>query len=69
LKPVAREIATGKENLQEISNDNDVRVVNVSMSTNLIDPHCNIHKQTWTSDMKMYTQTDYILVVVNRRQH
>jgi hypothetical protein len=44
----------GIEGLQEISNDNGVRVVNFSTSKNLIVkstmfPHRNIHTLTWTS--------------------
>jgi hypothetical protein len=44
----------GNESLQEISNDNGVRVVNFVTSKNLIVkstvfPHRNIHKYTWTS--------------------
>jgi hypothetical protein len=46
LKPT-----TGNESLQEISNDNGVRVVNLATSKNLtvksiMFPHCNIHKYT-----------------------
>jgi hypothetical protein len=42
------------ESLQEINNDNGVKVVNFATSKNLIAksttfPHCNIHKFTWTS--------------------
>jgi hypothetical protein len=41
------------ESLHEISNDNEVRVVNFATSKNLIVkstmfPHCNVHKFTWT---------------------
>jgi hypothetical protein len=44
----------GNESLHEISNDNGVRVVNFTISKNLIvkrtmPPHSNIHKFTWTS--------------------
>jgi hypothetical protein len=43
----------GNESLHEVSNDNGVRVVNSATSENLIikstSPHCNIHKNTWTS--------------------
>jgi hypothetical protein len=44
----------GNENLHEISDDNGVIVVNFAPSKNLIVkniifPHCNIHKCTWTS--------------------
>jgi hypothetical protein len=49
FKPIIR-----NESLHEISNDNEVRVVNLATSKNLIvrstnSPHCNIHKYTWTS--------------------
>jgi hypothetical protein len=46
--------SVGNENLHEISNDNGVRVVSFSTSTNLVIkstmfPHHNIHKCTWMS--------------------
>jgi hypothetical protein len=56
FKPTA-----GNESLHKISNDNGVRVVNVT-SKNLIVkstmfPHCNTHKYTWTSsDGKIHYQ-------------
>jgi hypothetical protein len=56
------------ESLQEISNDNGVRVVNFATSKNLIVKstmfsHQNIHKFTWASpDGKMHKQTDHILM-------
>jgi hypothetical protein len=42
----------GNERLEEIGNDNGIRVVNFATSKNLIVksimfPHCNIHKFTW----------------------
>jgi hypothetical protein len=63
---------TGNESLHEISNDNEVRVVNFATSKNLIVkskmfPHCNIHKFTWTSDGKTHNQIDHIFI--HRRQH
>jgi hypothetical protein len=44
----------GKESSHEISNDNEVRVVNFATSKNLVVkslmfPHRRIHKYTWTS--------------------
>jgi hypothetical protein len=44
----------GKESSHEISNDNEVRVVNFATSKNLVVksimfPHRSIHKYTWTS--------------------
>jgi len=44
----------GQESLHQDSNDNGVRVVNVTTSKNLVVksttfPHRNIHKYTWTS--------------------
>jgi hypothetical protein len=42
----------GNESLHEISNDDGVRVVNFAISKNLIFPHHNIHKFTWTSHGK-----------------
>jgi hypothetical protein len=43
----------GNESLQQISNDNGIRVVNFATSKNLnvknpMFPHSNIHKFTWT---------------------
>jgi hypothetical protein len=59
---------TGNESLQEISNDNGVRVVNFATSKNLIVKsttflHCNIHKFARTS----HNEIDHILI--DRRQH
>jgi hypothetical protein len=54
----------GNESLHEISNDNEVRIVNFATSKNLIVksttfPHRNIHKFTWTSpDGKTHNQID-----------
>jgi hypothetical protein len=62
----------GNESLHETSNDNGVRVVNVSTSKNLVVkstmfPHRKIHKYTWTSpDGKTHNQIDHVLV--DRRQ-
>jgi hypothetical protein len=44
---------TGNKSLHEISNDNGVRLVNFATSKNLrvnniLFPHPNIHKYTWT---------------------
>jgi hypothetical protein len=63
----------GNEGLQEISNDNGVRLVHFATSKNLRDkstmfPHRNIHKYTWTSpDGKTHNQIGHILV--DRRRH
>jgi hypothetical protein len=58
------------EILHEISNYNDVRVVNVNTSNvkNTTFPLRNIHKFTWTSpDGKTHNQIDHILI--DRRRH
>jgi endonuclease/exonuclease/phosphatase family metal-dependent hydrolase len=61
-------LTIGYESLQEISNDNGVRLVNFATSKNLrvkstMFPHCNIHKYTWTSpDVQTHNQIDHILV-------
>jgi hypothetical protein len=58
----------GNESLDEISNDNGVRIVNSDKSKNLIFkstmfPDRNIHKFTWTSpDGKTHNQIDHILI-------
>jgi hypothetical protein len=44
----------GNESSHEISDDNEVIVVNFTTSKNLVVkstafPHCNIHEYTWTS--------------------
>jgi hypothetical protein len=63
----------GNESLQEISNDNGVRLVNFATFKNLrvksvMFPHRNIHKYTWTCrDEKTHDQLDHI--VVDRRWH
>jgi hypothetical protein len=60
-------LTIGNESLQEISNDNGVRVVHFATSKNLsvksmMFPHCNIHKYNWTSpDGKTHDQIEYIL--------
>jgi hypothetical protein len=52
----------GNESLQEISNDNAVRLVNFATSkilrvNSMMFPHCNIYKYTWTSpDGKTHNQ-------------
>jgi exonuclease III len=61
-------ITIGNESLQEISNDNRVRLVNFSTSKNfrvksMMFTHRNIRKYTWTSpDGKTHNQIDHILV-------
>jgi endonuclease/exonuclease/phosphatase family metal-dependent hydrolase len=68
FKPTIR-----NESLHEISNDNEVRLVNFATSKNFsvkstMVAHRNIHKYTWTSqDGKSHTQIDHILV--DRRRH
>jgi hypothetical protein len=57
----------GNESLNEIYNDNRIRVVNFATSKNLIIksimfPHYNIHKFTLTSDGKTHSQSDHILI-------
>jgi hypothetical protein len=55
------ELTIGNESLNEISNDNGVRLVNFATSKNLT--HCNIHTYTCTSpDGKTHNQIYYILV-------
>jgi hypothetical protein len=56
----------GHETLQQDSNDNGIRIVNVATSESLvvkdtIFPHKNIHKYTWTTpDRKTHNQIDHI---------
>jgi hypothetical protein len=63
----------GNESLNEISNDNGIRIVNFDTLKYLIVkstmfPHRNIHKFTWTSpDGKTHNQIDHILI--DRRWH
>jgi hypothetical protein len=58
----------GNESLHEISNDNEVRVVNFATSKNLLVrttmiPHRNIHKYTWASpEGKTRNQIDHVLI-------
>jgi hypothetical protein len=58
----------GNESLYEISNDNEVRLVNFATSKNLrvkstMFPHHNIHKYSWTSpDGKTHSEIDHILI-------
>jgi hypothetical protein len=60
-------LTIGSESLHEISNDNGVRLVNVTTSKNIrvkstMFPHRNINKYTWTSpDGKTHNQIDHIL--------
>jgi hypothetical protein len=66
-------LTIGNESLHEISNDNEVRLLNFATSKNLrvkstMFPHRKIHKYTWTSpDGKTHNQIDHILV--DRRRH
>jgi hypothetical protein len=63
----------GNESIHEMSNDTGVRVVNSVTSKilsvkNIMFPHRNIHKVTWTSpDGKMHNHIDHILI--GRRRH
>jgi len=63
----------GNESLHQVSNDNDVRIVNFATSKNSVlkstmFPNRNIHKYTWDSpDGKIHNQTDHILI--DRRWH
>jgi hypothetical protein len=63
----------GKESLDEISNDNGVRLVNFATSKNLIVkstmfPYRNIRKYNWTSpDGNTHNQIDHILI--DRQRH
>jgi hypothetical protein len=58
----------GNESLHEISNDNEIRLVNFATSKNLrvksiMFPHSNIHKYTLTSpDGNTHNHIDHILV-------
>jgi hypothetical protein len=55
-------------NKDEISNDNDVRVVNFATSKKLVVkstmfPHRSIHKYAWTSpDGKTHKHIDHVLI-------
>jgi hypothetical protein len=66
-------LSIGNKSLHEISNDNEVTLVNSVTSTNIrvksiMFPHRNIHKYTWTSpDGKPHNQIDHILV--DRRRY
>jgi phosphoribosyl-AMP cyclohydrolase len=68
-------LTIGNESLHKISNDNEVKLVNVAISKNLrvkstMFPHHNIHTYTWTSpDGKTYSQIDYILVDKQRHSN
>jgi exonuclease III len=61
-------LTIGNETLQEMSNDNGDRLVNIATSKKVtvksrMFPHHNIHKYTWTSpDGKTYNQINHILV-------
>ena len=63
----------GKESLHEVSNDNGVRIINLSTSRNLLVkstmfPRPNIRKSTWVSpDGRTRNQIDHILI--DRRRH
>ena len=58
----------GNESLHQDSNDNGVRIVNFATSKNLVIknmmfPHRNIHKCTWTSlDGQTHNQIDRIFI-------
>jgi hypothetical protein len=61
-------LTIGNESSHEISNDNEVRVVNFATSKNLVVkstmfPHRSIHKYTWTSpDGQTHNQIDHVLI-------
>jgi exonuclease III len=61
-------LTTGNKSLQEISNDNGVRVVNFATSKNLtvkstMLPYRKIHKYTWTSpERNTHNQIDNVLI-------
>jgi hypothetical protein len=63
----------GNESLHEISNDNEVRILNFATPKNLVVkstmfPHRNIHKHTWTSpEGETHNQIDH--VTIDRRGH
>jgi hypothetical protein len=63
----------GNDSSYEINNDNGVMVVNFAISENLIVrnimfPHRNIHKYTWTStDGQTHNQIDHVLI--DRRRY
>jgi hypothetical protein len=63
----------GNESLHEISNDNGVRLLNLTTSKNLrikstMFTHRKMHKYTWTStDGRTHNQIDHILI--DRRSH
>ena len=56
----------GNESLQQDSDDNGIRIVNVATSESLVVkdtmfPHPNIHTYTWTSpDRRTHSQIDHI---------
>jgi hypothetical protein len=57
----------GNENLHEVSNDNGVRVVNFTITENLIVrsttlPHHIIHNHTGTSHGVTHNQIDHVLI-------
>jgi hypothetical protein len=62
-------LAIRNESLHRINNDNDVRVVNFTTSTNVIvksttSPYCNIYKYTLTyPDCKTHNHFDNFLMV------
>jgi hypothetical protein len=64
---------TENENSHEITNDNEVRVVNFATSKNLVVkstmfPNRSSHKYTWTStDGQTHNQIDHALI--DRRRH
>jgi hypothetical protein len=64
---------TGNEGSHEISNDNEIMVLNFATSINLVVkstmfPHRSIHKYIWTSpDGQTHNQIDHVLI--DRRRH
>jgi hypothetical protein len=65
-------LITGNGTLHEVSNDNEVRVVNFATLKILIVKsttfrHCNIHKHTWSSDGVTCNQIVHILI--DKTQH
>jgi hypothetical protein len=65
-------LTVGNESLHEISNNKGVRLVNFvackNLRVNMMFPHRNIHKYTWTSpDGKTHNHIDHVLV--DRQRH
>jgi hypothetical protein len=59
---------TGNESIHQDTNDNDLRIVNLTTSKNLVVQstmflHRNFHKYTWTSPVgKTHNQIDHVLI-------